>query len=56
LSERYPFKVLKKPKFQGSSLVVGWNEDAGQLGPGVIDYLTGELGFSPWVESGWSMM
>jgi proteasome assembly chaperone (PAC2) family protein len=24
--------------------VVGWNEDAGQLGPGVIDYLTGELG------------
>ena len=24
--------------------MVGWNEDAGQLGPGVIDYLTGELG------------
>jgi len=44
LSERHPFKVLKKPKFQSSSLVVGWNEDAGQLGPGVIDYLTGELG------------
>jgi len=44
LSERYPFKVLKKPKFQSSSLVVGWNEDAGQLGPGVIDYLTGALG------------
>jgi len=44
LSERYPFKVLRKPKFQSSSLVVGWNEDAGQLGPGVIDYLTGALG------------
>jgi len=44
LSERYPFKVLRKLKFQSSSLVVGWNEDAGQLGPGVIDYLTGALG------------
>jgi len=44
LSERYPFKVLRKPKFQSSSLVVGWNEDAGQLGPGVIDYLTRGLG------------
>jgi proteasome assembly chaperone (PAC2) family protein len=44
LSERHPFKVLRKPKFQSSSLVVGWNEDAGQLGPGVIDYLTGGLG------------
>ncbi len=44
MSERYPFKVLRKPKFQSSSLVVGWNEDAGQLGPGVIDYLTRGLG------------
>lgn len=44
MTERYPFKVLRKPKFQSSFLVVGWNEDAGQLGPGVIDYLTGELG------------
>jgi len=44
LTERYPFKDLRKPKVQSSSLVVGWNEDAGQLGPGVIDYLTGELG------------
>lgn len=44
MTERYPFKVLRKPKFQSSSLVVGWNEDAGQLGSGVIDYLTGELG------------
>lgn len=44
MSERHSFKVLRKPKFQSSSLVVGWNEDAGQLGPGVIDYLTAELG------------
>lgn len=44
MSERYPFKVLRKPKFQSSSLVVGWNEDAGELGPGVIDYLTQKLG------------
>ncbi len=44
MTERYPFKVLRKPKFQSSSLVVGWNEDAGQLGLGVIDYLTEELG------------
>lgn len=44
MTERYPFKVLRKPKFQSSSLVVGWNEDAGQLGPGVIDYLTHKLG------------
>ena len=44
MTERYPFKVLRKSKVQSSSLVVGWNEDAGQLGSGVIDYLTGELG------------
>ncbi len=44
MTERYPFKVLRKPKVQSSSLVVGWNEDAGQLGPGVIDYLTYKLG------------
>ncbi len=44
MTERYPFKVYRKPKFQSSSLVVGWNEDAGQLGPSVIDYLTEELG------------
>jgi len=44
LSERSPFKVYRKPKFQSSSLVVGWSEDAAQLGPGVIDYLTQRLG------------
>ena len=44
MSERSPFKVYRKPKFQSSSLVVGWGEDAGQLGPGVIDYLTQRLG------------
>ena len=44
MSKGSPFKLYRKPKFRSSSLVVGWSEDAGQLGPGVIDYLTRKLG------------
>ena len=37
--EKNPFKVYEKPELPSSSLVVGWNEDAGKLGSKVIDYL-----------------
>jgi proteasome assembly chaperone (PAC2) family protein len=50
VSKRSLFKVYRKPKFQSSSLVVGWSEDAGQLGPGVIDYLTQRLGGERFAE------
>lgn len=44
MSEKHPFEIYGKLELQGSSLVVGWNEDAGKLGPKVIDYLNKKLG------------
>ena len=41
--EEQPFKIYGKPKLRSSSLVVGWNEDAGNLGPKVIGYLKEKL-------------
>jgi predicted ATP-grasp superfamily ATP-dependent carboligase len=38
------FKIIKKPELQGSSLLMGWNEDAGNLGTGVLNYLIRRLG------------
>jgi predicted ATP-grasp superfamily ATP-dependent carboligase len=43
LSAEYPFKIYAKPEFQSSSLIVGWAEDAGKLGPKVVDYLNKKL-------------
>jgi predicted ATP-grasp superfamily ATP-dependent carboligase len=43
LAEKQPFKILARPKLQGSSLVVAWSEDAGKLGPKVVDYLNKKL-------------
>ncbi len=44
MSEKRLFKIKRKPELQSSSLVVGWDEDAGQLGPRVIHYLREKLG------------
>ena len=43
MGEKRPFKILAEPKLQGSSLVVAWSEDAGKLGPKVVDYLNKKL-------------
>lgn len=43
MSEEYPFRIYAKPEFQSSSLIVGWAEDAGKLGPKVVDYLNKKL-------------
>jgi len=37
---REPVEVYWQPEFENASLIVGWQEDAGKLGPKVIDYLT----------------
>ena len=44
MSKKHPFEIYRKPEFQSSSLVVAWGEDAGKLGPKVIDYLNKKLG------------
>jgi len=44
LIENPLYKFYSKPKLQGCSLLVCWNEDAGRLGPSVIDYLNNKLG------------
>ncbi|MDD5190442.1 MAG: PAC2 family protein, partial [Dehalococcoidales bacterium] len=36
-------KFYSKPKLRHPTMVVSWQADAGQLGPGVADYLTKEL-------------
>lgn len=38
------FKIHKVPELQSSYLILGWREDAGKLGVGVIDFLNKELG------------
>ncbi len=43
MGEKRPFKILAEPKLQGSSMVVAWSEDAGKLGPKVVDYLNKKL-------------
>jgi len=43
LAEKQPFKILARPKMQDSSMVVAWSEDAGKLGPKVVDYLNKKL-------------
>jgi len=36
---REPVNVRSQPDLENASLIVGWQEDAGKLGPKVIDYL-----------------
>ncbi len=44
MDETQPFKVYSKKELQNSSLIVGWNEDAANLGANVVDYLNKKLG------------
>ncbi len=45
MGERCPFiKIYGKPELQSSSLIVGWDEDAGRLGTKVTDCLNKKLG------------
>jgi predicted ATP-grasp superfamily ATP-dependent carboligase len=44
LNENIAYRIYKEPKLQASSLIVGWNEDAGNLGDRVIKYLNEKLG------------
>ena len=43
MSQGYPIKIYSEPDFSQSSLVLGWNEDAGNLGRKVTDYLNRKL-------------
>jgi predicted ATP-grasp superfamily ATP-dependent carboligase len=43
LSQAYSIKIYEEPGFRQSSLVLGWNEDVGNLGRKVIDYLNRKL-------------
>jgi predicted ATP-grasp superfamily ATP-dependent carboligase len=43
LSQEYPFKIYKKPNLKNPSLVLGWNEDIGNLGRKITDYLNRKL-------------
>lgn len=44
MDEMQAFKVYGKRELQDSSLIVGWSEDAANLGTRVIDYLNKKLG------------
>ncbi len=37
------FKFSRKPKFRNPSLIVGWEDDVGELSPKVIDYLNRKI-------------
>jgi len=39
MKEPVNLNVRSQPEFENASLIVGWQEDAGKLGPKVIDYL-----------------
>jgi predicted ATP-grasp superfamily ATP-dependent carboligase len=39
-----PYRIYKKPELRNASLIIGWDDDAGSLGGGVIDYLNIHLG------------
>lgn len=42
--KKAPYSLYKQPKLENPSLVIGWSEDAGRLGPGVVDFLNEKLG------------
>lgn len=44
MSENPRLKIHKPPNLQNPSLLVGWSQDIGKLGPKVIDYLNKKLG------------
>jgi proteasome assembly chaperone (PAC2) family protein len=52
--EEQPYRVYRPPQPQNPSLIVAWSQDAGQLGPRVVDFLNKKLGaqdsgeIEPW--------
>jgi proteasome assembly chaperone (PAC2) family protein len=50
LKQELPFVFNREVKLKRSSLVVGWVEDVGRLGPTVIDYLVTKLGAQQFAE------
>ena len=50
MSPRQPVKIRHRPEVQSSSLVVAWDEDAGQLGQKVTDYLIQSRGGEEFAE------
>lgn len=42
--------IHREPRLQSSSMVVGWSEDAGRLGPTVIDHLCRTMGCEEFAE------
>ena len=50
MATREPLNVYLEPKLSSSSLIVGWNQDAGRLGPKVMDYLIRKLGAQEFAE------
>jgi proteasome assembly chaperone (PAC2) family protein len=43
LNQGYPITIYQEPELRQSSLVLGWSEDAGELGRKVTDYLNSKL-------------
>jgi proteasome assembly chaperone (PAC2) family protein len=50
MSQGYPIKIYSEPDFSQSFLVLGWNEDAGNLGRKVTDYLNWKLKVQEFAE------
>jgi len=50
LNPVYPITIHKEPRLGRSSLVIGWNEDMGNLGRGVTDYLNRKLKVEEFAE------
>ena len=52
--EGQPYRIYRPPELQNPSLIVAWSQDAGRLGPSVIDFLNRKLGaqdsgeIEPW--------
>ena len=43
MNQGYPITIYQEPDFEQSCLLLGWSEDAGDLGRGVTDYLNSKL-------------
>lgn len=44
------FRFSEQPKFECLSLIVGWDKDAGKLGPKVVEYLTRKMNLRSFCE------
>jgi len=50
LTEGHRFKIYGTAEFRSPSLIVGWSQDAGKLGPNVIDFLKRKLDAQDFAE------